>query len=192
MKDLDLHLAAIASGDAKAFALWLREAEPRLRASLRSFAGQADVEAVLQEALFRTWQVAHRVEADGRPNSLLRLTHRIARNLAVSEGRRLRTTVPLDDERDSENGLLTDAPPSDPYLGRTIWRCIAQLTDKPRRALLARLESAGQEDDAFLADTLGMRKNTFLQNVVRARRMVQACLARAGVPGWGTVGSSSP
>src|SRR5208283_2336553 len=84
-EDLDVHLVAIRSGDARAFGAWLSAAEPSLRGGLRSFARQVDVEAVLQEALLRTWQVAPRFEADGQPNGLVRLAQRIARNLAVSE-----------------------------------------------------------------------------------------------------------
>jgi len=53
--DLDRHLPAIVAGDAQAFAAWLAGAEPRIRASLRGFAAQVDVEAVLQETLLRVW-----------------------------------------------------------------------------------------------------------------------------------------
>ena len=90
MIDLDAHLPAIQAGDADAFGRWLAGAEPGLRESLRSFAASVDTEAVLQESLLRTWQVAPRVVSDGKPNTLLRLAVRIARNLAVSERRRLR------------------------------------------------------------------------------------------------------
>ncbi|MBA3397052.1 MAG: sigma-70 family RNA polymerase sigma factor, partial [Deltaproteobacteria bacterium] len=93
--DLDLHLGAIVAGDTRAFARWLAGAEPPVRESLRSFARVVDVEAVLQEALLRVWQVAPRFVADGRPNGLLRLGVRIARNLAVSEVRRTRA-VPVE------------------------------------------------------------------------------------------------
>jgi hypothetical protein len=43
------------------------------RGSLRSFAERVDVEAVVQAALVRVWQVAPRVRPDGRPEPLLRL-----------------------------------------------------------------------------------------------------------------------
>src|SRR5690606_14601871 len=71
--DLDVHLAAIVAGDTRAFGRWLAGAEAPVRDSLRSFARVVDVEAVLQEALLRVWQVAPRFEPDGRPNGLLRL-----------------------------------------------------------------------------------------------------------------------
>ena len=70
--DLDVHLAAIVGGDPRAFGSWMSGAEPRVRDSLRSFAQVIDVEAVLQETLLRTWQVAPRFVADGRPNGLVR------------------------------------------------------------------------------------------------------------------------
>src|SRR5436190_11585751 len=96
--DLDVHLLEIAIGDVDAFARWLAGAEPTVRLSLRSFASVIDVEAVLQESLLRVWQVAGRFERDGKPNGLLRLAIRIARNLAVSEVRRTRAAAPVGDE----------------------------------------------------------------------------------------------
>src|SRR6266540_1570421 len=84
-ESLDDLLPAIGAGDATAFARWLAGAEGRLRDSLRSFAARVDTEAVLQEALIRVWQVAPRVTPDGKPDALVRLGVRIARNLAVSE-----------------------------------------------------------------------------------------------------------
>jgi RNA polymerase sigma-70 factor (ECF subfamily) len=83
-------LPDIAAGDTVAFARWVAGAEGRLRDSLRSFAARVDTEAVLQEALLRVWQVAPRVTLDGKPDALVRLAVRIARNLAVSELRRNR------------------------------------------------------------------------------------------------------
>jgi RNA polymerase sigma-70 factor (ECF subfamily) len=47
--------------------------------------------------------------------------------------------------------------------------------------LHARLESAGVEPDDALAERLGMRKNTFLQNFTRARKLLAECLARRGI-----------
>src|SRR4051812_24183865 len=86
--DLDALLPAIAGGDPAAFGQWMATAEPTLRRALRPFARTVDVEAVLQEALLRVWQVAPRVVPDGRPNSLLRLAQVTAKNLALSELRR--------------------------------------------------------------------------------------------------------
>ena len=88
--DLDAHLDGIAAADPGAFARWVAGAEHGLRDGLRSFAASVDVEAVLQEALLRTWQIAPRVRPDGRPNALFRMAATIARNLALSELRRRR------------------------------------------------------------------------------------------------------
>ncbi|MCZ7684030.1 MAG: hypothetical protein M5U28_36765 [Sandaracinaceae bacterium] len=89
VSDLEqIQLAMIAAGDADVFATWMAGAEPALRAGLRRFAAHVDTEAVLQETLLRVWQVAPRFVPDGRPDGLLRLGHRIARNLAVSEIRK--------------------------------------------------------------------------------------------------------
>lgn len=184
MADLDVHLPPIAEGDAGAFAAWLGAAEPALRESLRRFAAQADVEAVLQEALLRVWQVAPRVTPDGRPNALLRLAVRVARNLALDEARRAGLRAPADE---AERAALLDrlagaaAPePPDPLLRRLIAACRAKLAAKPRAALDARLRAGGAEPDAALAAALGMRLNTFLQNVGRARKALAECLRRGG------------
>jgi RNA polymerase sigma-70 factor (ECF subfamily) len=185
MLDLDLHLPAIAEGDPVAFGHWLASAEPSLRESLRRFAAHADVEAVLQEALLRVWQVAPKVKPDGRPNALLRLAARAARNLALDEARRagFRAAVAEDDLARLLDALAADAAPEapDPMLRRLIARCREKLRKQPRAALDARLHAGGAEPDAGLAAALGMKLNTFLQNVGRARTALAECLRRAGV-----------
>ncbi len=182
-EDLDIHLPAIKAGDAGAFGLWLVAAEPSLRRGLRSFARQVDVEAVLQEALLRTWQVAPRFEADGAPNGLVRLAQRIARNLAIGEARRARTTptapVVLAAGLDESQRFEVSAP--DPLLREQIVRCREKLPPRPKEALAARLDGEGTEPDATLAERLGMEKNTFLQNITRARKLLLECLERAGI-----------
>lgn len=176
--DLDVHLPAIARADADAFGAWLAGAEPAVRASLRSFAAAVDVEAVLQEALLRAWQVAPRVRADGRPNALLRVTVRIARNCAIDEVRRARLdyTAPELLEREGE-----EAPMPDPFLRAQVERCRAELPPAPARALTARIEGRGGASDRDLAASLEMELNTFLKNVGRARAWLLECLTRAGV-----------
>lgn len=170
-------LARIAAGDADAFAAWLREAEPRLRASLRSFATQVDVEAVVQETLLRAWQLAPRVEVDGRGESLLRVAIRVGRNLAIDEARRARS-VSLPSVEEDE-----DPPrPPDPFLRARIERCRGELPKKPGLALAARLAHGGRRAEAEIAKELGMRTNTYLQNLARARRFLLDCLERLGVP----------
>ena len=87
-QDLDTFLPEIAAGDPEAFGRWVARAEDRVRGSLMSLCAHVDVEAVLQETLLRMWQVAPRVQPDGRPNALLRLAIRAAKNLAISELRK--------------------------------------------------------------------------------------------------------
>jgi RNA polymerase sigma-70 factor (ECF subfamily) len=184
MTDLDVHLSAIVAGDADAFGRWLAGAEPCLRDSLRPFAARVDVEAALQEALLRAWQVAPRHTPDGRPNSLLRLSLRIARNLAIDEVRRARV-APMEDEAleqalaDAEEPAARAGP--DPFLRRVIEECKSLLPGKPAEALSARLASGGAEPDETLAERLGMRLNTFLQNFTRARKLLAECLEKRKV-----------
>lgn len=176
MSDLDVHLAAIAAGDAGAFARWMAGAEPVLRAGLRRFAAQVDAEAVLQETLLRVWQVAPRFVSDGRPDGLVRLGHRIARNLAVSELRKRGGQAP-----EALPSARIDPRPPDPMLRGVIEGCREKLPAKPAQALDARLQSGGLDPDDVLAERLGMKKNTFLQNFTRARALLAACLERHGV-----------
>jgi RNA polymerase sigma-70 factor (ECF subfamily) len=175
MLDLDQHLAAIQAGDADAFGRWVAGAEATVRMSLRPFAARVDTEAVVQEALLRVWQVAPRFVPDGRPNGLVRLAVRIARNLAVSEARR--------PGPDATPAPEVDLPPvvADPHLRRAIEDCRAQLPEKPAQVLAARLAAGGLEPDEELARRLAMRLNTFLQNFTRARRLLAECLERQGV-----------
>jgi DNA-directed RNA polymerase specialized sigma24 family protein len=175
--DLDAHLVAIAAGDPDAFARWVAGAEPRVRASLSSFADRVDVEAVLQECLLRVWQVAPRVVPDGRPEALLRLAVRIGRNLAVDELRR-RRILPSDDVVPEPSAW---PPAPDPMLREVIARCRQDLPEKPALALGARLRDGASAPDRDLAQALGMKLNTFLQNFSRARRLLAECLRRAGV-----------
>lgn len=184
MLDLDVHLPAIARGDDIAFGRWLAGAEPTLRESLRPYAARVDVEAMLQEALLRVWQVAPRHTPDGRPNSLFRLSIRIARNLCIDELRRTRC-APMDDdglERILSSAEVTDAASGpDPFLRKVIAECRDKLPDKPAEALSSRLGSGGGEPDEELAARLGMRLNTFLQNVTRARKLLAECLEKRRV-----------
>jgi len=184
--DLDQPLPRIAAGDPAAFAEWMRGAEPRIRDSLRSFAATVDVEAAVQETLLRVWQVAPRFVPDGRENGLLRLAIRIGRNFAISQLRRRRLEPALiealeADAQAAEDSALAPARASDPLLGRRIAECLRRLPRQPGRALAARLDSGGFEPDETLAAGLRMRRNTFLQNVTRARKLLAACLERHGV-----------
>jgi RNA polymerase sigma-70 factor (ECF subfamily) len=183
---LDELLPRIAAGDTDAFGEWMRGAEPRIRASLRSFAARVDVEAIVQEALLRVWLAARRFVDDGRGNGLLRLAIRIARNLTISELRRRRLGAPEIDLAGptgivGEPGYADPEPPSDPLLRQRIVDCIGRLPRQPGRALAVRLESAGLQPDTVLAERLGMTLNTFLQNFTRARKLVAKCLERYGV-----------
>ena len=181
--DLDRFLPAIAAGDAMAFGSWMSEAEAPLRRSLRRFAAAVDTEAVLQEALLRTWQVAPRVTPDGRPDSLLRMAHVIARNLAIDETRRRRTVAvePSVMAEGIDEAEQIEPRPPDPMLRRVIALCREKLPRRPGQALAARLRSGGREPDAVLARALQMSHNAFLQNITRARKLLATCLRRNGV-----------
>lgn len=185
--DEDRHLAGIAAGDADAFAAWLSCCEASVRLSLRGFATVVDTEAVLQEALLRVWQAAPRLVPDGKPNSLLRFAVRVARNTAVSELRRTRSRagaelLPEQAESALDREALEATPEApDPFLRAATVECLGKLPDRPKSALAARFEHAGHEPDDTLASRLGMTKNTFLQNVTRAKKALAECLQGKGI-----------
>jgi DNA-directed RNA polymerase specialized sigma24 family protein len=180
--NLDVHLHGILDRDTSAFARWMSGAEPAIRESLRSFARVVDVEAVLQEALLRVWNVAPRFVPDGAPNGLLRLGVRIARNLAISEVRRTKARPVEDFDRIMEESSAIEARPEepDPLLRQVIAKCYELLPDQPKRVLGLRLASS-RASDGVSAETLGMRLNTFLQNFGRARKLLGECLRKNGV-----------
>jgi DNA-directed RNA polymerase specialized sigma24 family protein len=178
MSDLDVHLHAIAAGDARAFGRWVAGAEARVRLSLTSFATAVDVEAVVQESLLRVWQVAPRFQPDGRPNALLRFAVRCARNVAVSELRK-RGTRPAAGAYDADQEQRPIEP--DPALRELIALCRERLPGKPAQALLERLANGANNPDRDLAANVGMTLNTFLQNFGRARKLMADCLKRQGV-----------
>ena len=107
--------------------------------------------------------------------------------LAVSEARRLRRIEPGEMEAllrqtDLPEELRTALPAaSDPHLRRLLEECRELLPPKPKAALHARLGSGGAMPDRTLAQHLGMRLNTFLQNITRARRFLAECLRKRGV-----------
>lgn len=181
MTDLDVHLVAIAAGDTQAFGAWVAGSEHSIRASLRSFATAVDVEVVVQETLLRMWQVAGRVELDGRGNSLLRLALRTARNLAIDEVRRTGKTQSLPAETDRDLDWSAEPIEPDPMLRQAIALCREKLPGKPALALDARLDCQGAEPDRTLAERMGWRLNTFLQNITRARKLLAECLQRQGI-----------
>jgi DNA-directed RNA polymerase specialized sigma24 family protein len=169
-------------GDKEAFAAWMGMVEIPLRRSLGRFARGIDVEAALQETLVRMWLVARDpgrvLEGD---HASLKFAYSVARYVALEEMRRYRQDhhVPLDALDGLPEGSYTPSLP-DPALRQAITACIERLPAKPRHALSARLRN-GTRPDRELAVELRMRGNTFLQNIVRARKLLRACLERSGV-----------
>lgn len=181
MDDLDVLWPAIARADADAFARFLAHAEPPLRASLLRFARSVDLEVIVQETMLRIWQVAPRYQPDGRPNGLLRLSVRIARNLALDECKRSRRHPTESLEEDDADAVAPQALP-DPWFRDAVQSCLEALDGKPRQVLQTRLDDHGAHDDRALATRCQMTHNTFLQNLSRARKALAECLHRR--TGW--------
>jgi DNA-directed RNA polymerase specialized sigma24 family protein len=182
MTALDATFLRVRTGDREAFAGWMGSVELPLRLALRHFARAVDVEAVVQETLLRMWLLSQDAR---RPltgeNASLRFAIGLARNLARAEARRLGQELLLPPEEWPEPSAEPE-PPSDPGLRKAISECLTRLAAKPSQAFQARMRRGGLFSDSELAAQVGMTLNTFLQNIVRARKQVASCLARKGIP----------
>ena len=179
MNEADLLFEVARRGDAEAFANWMALVEHPVRGSLRRFARAIDAESALQETFLRMWRASQdRGRAFVGENASLRFTLRVARIVALEEVRRgkLDHPVSLDDLDPSSEPSIDPMPPFDEGLLKAIKDCVSRLRGKPRDALLTRLVRGHEQSDRDNAATLGMAVNTFLQNVVRARKSVAACL----------------
>lgn len=165
------------SGDADAFAEWMAIAEHPLRRSLARFARAVDVEVVVQETFLRMWLVAcddtRRLEGG---NASLKFALGVARNVAHEELRKTRLFQFVDEV--PEPVSVPNLP--DPALRKAINECMGRLPEKPRTALNARVQD-GHLPDRDLAAGARMKLNTFLQNIVRARKLMAECLEKRGV-----------
>lgn len=182
MTDIDRLWSAVCTGDKWAFGDWVGRVERPILRSLSPYARAVDTESVFQEAMKRMWQ---RSQEDGQrlegENASLRFAIGLARNLARNMARKQRREhlMPPGNLPDGIDDPFADPSP-DPFLGRIIEKCIEALTARAKSALLARLQD-GHVDDRMSAGQLRMTVNTFLQNVTRARRHLDACLKKNGV-----------
>jgi len=137
------------------------------------------------------WLIATRpgLKLQGK-NASLRMALAVARNVALEEVRRSRRGqyVPLEDLEDALELAVDPAPEPDPGLAQAIRECLERLPDRLRRSLMLRLRSGSFSPDRDLAESLGLKLNTFLQHIVRARKSMADCLKGKGVELEGVVG----
>jgi DNA-directed RNA polymerase specialized sigma24 family protein len=181
MTAMDVLFAQARGSDASSFADWMGGVELPIRSSLERFARAVDVESIVQETFLRMWVLAQDEsrELTGE-NASLRFAIGIARNLARAEARRTGREQFLPPEEWPEI-LVPPAPAPDHGLRKAIKACIEKLPKKPMEALKARLAAGAENGDGEIAMLVGMTVNTFLQNIVRARKQVAACLEKKGI-----------
>jgi DNA-directed RNA polymerase specialized sigma24 family protein len=181
MSAVDRAFERARTGDARAFGEWRGRVERPIRAALGRFALAVDVESVVQETLLRMWLLAR---DPGRTlageDASLRFALGMARNLARAEARRFGREDRID-PHELQEPAVDPEPVASPSLRRAIEECLVRIAGRPARALRARLTQGALLADATLAQVLGMSLNTFLQNVVRARRQMRECLEGKGV-----------
>lgn len=184
MTEIDTLFARVRSGDRMAFASWMGRVERPIRASLLRFARAVDIEVAMQETFLRMWLLATRAtQALEGDNASLRVALAVARNVAREEVRRakLGTVVPIEGLEDIPELAIEPEPVADPGLARAIRDCMERIPGRPRAALLLRITEGHDRPDRELAGLLGLKLNTFLQQIVRARRSLADCLTRKGV-----------
>jgi len=180
--NLDAAFKRAELADAEAFGVWAGMVENPLRKHLARFARYVDVEAVLQETLLRMWlfvcDSSRRLEGE---NASLKFAYGVARNVAREEAR-CNGLGKFVDEKDldhiPEPGFEPELP--DPALRKAILLCIGRLPAQPKAALRARIQHEDMPDRE-LAEMQRMKLNTFLQNIVRARKFMAECLESRGV-----------
>lgn len=176
----------VPSAAERAFGRWLAAVTPSLRRSLRSFAEKIDTEAVVQEASLRMWIIAKAIaqqerEPLGGANASLRFALRIARNLALNMIRKGKHEDSVDPSDPSVTDFVSPEPVEpDPLLHDLIQQCIKLLTANPLKAIVIRVEH-GHRPEAEQALLAGMTKNTFHQNIRRARLQLIECLTDKGI-----------
>lgn len=181
MTEIDQLWARVVIGDRRACGDWMGRVERPIRRSLAPFARAVDAEGIVQEALMRMWLFASERGATlTGENASLRFAIVLARGLARNEARKRGRELLLP-PADLPEPALQPEPPADPLLAHAIRECFGKLASKPLAALRARLEARGGQPDTALARALGMTANTFLQNIVRARRAIEKCLEGRGI-----------
>ncbi len=182
MSLVDSLFARARDGEEGAFAEWMGSVELPIRRSLERFARAVDVESVMQETFLRMWILAQDPERElTGEDASLRFALGTARNVARAEARRTGREKSLPPE-DLPETPVEPIPPPDPGLRRAILECVERVAKKPLQALRARLTYGVLLSDREIARRVGMTVNTFLQNIVRARKQVADCLARKGIP----------
>jgi DNA-directed RNA polymerase specialized sigma24 family protein len=180
--EIDRLWAEACNGDQRAFGDWAGRVERPVQRSLLPFARSTDTEGVAQETLMRMWHLSQ--EDGGRlvgENASLRYAIGIAYNVARNMARKHKHQhlVPLGHLPENGEGSHHD-PPSDPFLRDILKRCLDTLKGPLRRALGTRLEHGHRHQDEQ-AKLVGMTRNTFHQNVTRARKYFYDCLRRHDV-----------
>ena len=180
VSSLDDLWASACNGDVDAFGDWMGRVERPIRRGLARFASLVDAEGIVQETLLRMWHLSRdrNRSLDGE-NASLRWALALARNLARNEARKTKRHGELAPGALDDEPVL--GPDPDPLLMKRIRECIGKLTGQLGRVFDLRLRFGLQMPDADLAQRARMTRNTFLQNVTRARRQVVKCLEAAGV-----------
>lgn len=169
----------------RAFASWAKHVDGDLRRSLARFASRVDVESVCQEALLRMYVTSGAI-AIGEQEPLTgadasrRLVRVIARRMALNLIRKHRREVLAGDDDVPEPDPGPVMEPSDPLLRERLLECVAQLTGVLGAAMRVRLQHGHRPEDEQ-ARLAGMLKNTFHQNIRRARLAVLDCLVQKGI-----------
>jgi RNA polymerase sigma-70 factor (ECF subfamily) len=176
-------MAAVATGDDRAFARLAAEETPRLLRFARTLlSGSAEAEEVVQEALLRLWRQAETWQATGRVSTWL---HQVTYRLCIDIIRRRQAAVPID----SDTELEDEIPAPDAGLMRAddvraVRAALAALPERQRTALvLFHFQEMGQAEAAAV---MGVGERAFESLLARARRGLRNALSEPGDDDGGT------
>ncbi len=170
--DADL-LAAIGTGDERAFGVFMQRHLDRVHAIALRFTGRAaDAEDIAQEAFLRVWRGA----SGWRPGAAAPTTwlHRIAVNLCIDQARRrkLRAWLPFGDTLEpADETPGPEQQTADRQALRRLNGAIARLPERQRAALVLSLTSG--HSNAEIATILDISTGAVEQALFRARRTLK-------------------
>jgi RNA polymerase sigma-70 factor (ECF subfamily) len=173
-------MAAVAAGDAIAFAALVKDHAPRLLRLTRSMlrTSPAEAEEIVQEALLRLWRQSTKWQPNGQVSTWL---HQVAYRLAVDALRRQRPSVAIETvaaDLDDEDAAAPDVRLMQIEEIAAVRAAVDKLPDRQRDALiLCHFQELSQAEAAAV---MGIGEAAYESLLARGRRRLRALLSADG------------
>lgn len=144
-----------------------------LRLAMRFLPNQEDADDALQEAFFRLWKQADRINSREEAEALTVVT---VRNLCIDTLRRKShlQTVELDENRDN----AADDPESEAQERENRFRTVEKIIElhlTPLQKRILHMKEYENKDYEEIAEILGMQPPAVRMQMSRARKEIRAC-----------------